>query len=132
MQDSPGERNWAEFTFAKTSRTVYRDRETHWPIAERRVSSKDPRLNCGTHFGSGSLLVSKVVNGLTCCEGVDSAFKSFPTIGLTYNIGFKGKNILLQKSPYGGRVTNCQDAPLGLFNSFLSKKAKNIKMGKNL
>ena len=104
MQDSPGERNWAEFTFAKTSRTVYRDRETHWPIAERRVSSKDPRLNCGTHFGSGSLLVSKVVNGLTCCEGVDSAFKSFPTIGLTCKIGFNRKNLLPQMSPNGGTV----------------------------
>ena len=33
-------------------------------------------------------------------------------------------------SPYGGRATNCQDAPLGLFNSFLSRKAKNIKMRK--
>jgi len=130
VQDSPGVGNWAEFTFAKASGSVTKDREKHCSIAERRVTSNDPRNNCGTHFDSGSLLVSKVVNGLTCCEGVDSAFKSFPTIGLTCNIGFKGKNILLQMSPYGGRVTNCQDAPLGLFKSFLSRKAKNIKMRK--
>ena len=28
------------------------------PIADRRVPSNDPRNNCGTHFGSSSLLVS--------------------------------------------------------------------------
>ena len=26
--------NWAEFTFAKTSGTVTRDREKNWPIAD--------------------------------------------------------------------------------------------------
>ena len=32
-------------------------REKHWPIAERRVPSNDPRINCGTHIGSSFLLV---------------------------------------------------------------------------
>ena len=100
-------------------------------MADWRVSSKDPRNNCGTYFRSGSLLVSKVVNGLTCCEGVDSAFKSFPTIGLTCKIGFKGKNILLQMSPYGVRVTNCQDVPYALFNSFNSRKVKHYNEKKS-
>ena len=31
--------------------------------ADRRVTSKNPRKNCGTHFGSSSLLVTKVANG---------------------------------------------------------------------
>ena len=106
MQDSPGVGNWTEFTFAEASGTVTRDRKKQWPIAdERRLPSNDPRNNCGMHFGFGSLLVFKVVKGLTCCEGVDSAFKSFPTIGLTCKISFKGKkNALTQLSPYGDRV----------------------------
>ena len=62
--------NWVEFTFAKTSGTVTRDREKNWPIADRRVPSNYPRINCGTHFGSISLLVSKVVNGHSVLEFV--------------------------------------------------------------
>ena len=62
--------NWVEFTFAKTSGTVTRDREKNWPIADRRVPSNYPRNNCGTHFGSISLLVSKVVNGHSVLEFV--------------------------------------------------------------
>ena len=31
--------------------------------ADRRVTSNNPRKNCGTHFGSSSLLVTKVANG---------------------------------------------------------------------
>ena len=37
----------------------------NWPIADWRVPSNNPRNNCGTHFGSRSLVVSKVVNGQT-------------------------------------------------------------------
>ena len=58
--------NWAEFSFAETSGTVTRDREKNWPIADQRVPSNHPRNNCGMHFGSISLLVSKVVN----CHGI--------------------------------------------------------------
>ena len=32
------------------------------PIADRHVSSNNPRNNCGTHFVSSSLLVSKIAN----------------------------------------------------------------------
>ena len=53
--------NWAELNFPKTSGTVTRDGEENWPIAGRRVPSNHPRNNCGTHFGSSSLLVSEVV-----------------------------------------------------------------------
>ena len=54
------ETNWTELTFAKTSGTVTSDREKNWPIADRRVSTNDPRNNCGMHFGSRSLLISKL------------------------------------------------------------------------
>ena len=53
------ETNWTELTFAKTCGTVTRDRGKDWPIADRRVSSKDPTNNCGMGFGLSSLLVSK-------------------------------------------------------------------------
>ena len=55
------ETNWTELTFAKTSGTVTSDREKNWPIADRRVSTNDPRNNCGMHFGSRSLLISKLL-----------------------------------------------------------------------
>ena len=59
------EGNLANLTFAKTYGTVTRDREKNWPIADGRVPSNNPRNNCGTHFGSSSLVVSNVVNGQT-------------------------------------------------------------------
>ena len=37
----------------------------NWPIADWRVPSNNPKINCGTHFGSRSLVFSKVVNGQT-------------------------------------------------------------------
>ena len=54
--------NWVELIFAKTSGIVSRERQNNWPIADRRVPSYDPRNNCGRHFGTSSLFVSKVVN----------------------------------------------------------------------
>ena len=48
------EGSWPELTFAKTSGTVTRDRET--------MGRYDPRINCGRHFGSSSLLVFEVAN----------------------------------------------------------------------
>ena len=59
------EGNLANLTFAKAYGTVTRDWETNWPIADRHVTSNNPRNNCGTHFGSSSLVVSNVVNGQT-------------------------------------------------------------------
>ena len=42
----------------------------NWPIFDRHVTSNDPRDNCGTHFGSSPLLISKVVNVFLsiCCS----------------------------------------------------------------
>ena len=56
------EGNLDNLTFAKTYGTVTRDRKKNWPIADWRVPSNNPRNNCGTHFSSSSLVVSKVVN----------------------------------------------------------------------
>ena len=39
----------------------------NWPIADRRVPSNDSRNNCGTYFGSSSLLIFVVVDGYFCC-----------------------------------------------------------------
>ena len=54
--------NWVE-TFAKTSGTDTRDGK-NWPIADRRVPSNNPRINCGKQFGSSPFLVSKAANGV--------------------------------------------------------------------
>jgi len=35
-----------------------------WPIADRGIYSDDPRNLCGTRFGSSSLMVTKVANGI--------------------------------------------------------------------
>ena len=37
--------------------------DKNWPTADWPVLSNDSRNNCGTHLGSCSLLLSKVVNG---------------------------------------------------------------------
>ena len=52
------EGDWVELTVAKTSGTVTCGREKNWPIAEWRVTGKDIRNNCETHFGCSSLVVS--------------------------------------------------------------------------
>ena len=36
------------------------EREKNWPIADRRVLSNDLRNNCGSHFASNPLLLSKI------------------------------------------------------------------------
>ena len=41
--------NWAKLTFAKTCRTVSKDKGKNWRIADRRVPSNDPRNNCETY-----------------------------------------------------------------------------------
>ena len=51
--------NWVQLIFAKTSGTVSRDTGKKWPIADQRAISNSPTNNCGTPFGSSSLLVPK-------------------------------------------------------------------------
>ena len=47
------------------------------PIADQRVPSYDPRTNCGTHFGSSSLFVSKVANMITTIRAKNWAELTF-------------------------------------------------------
>ena len=74
LQEKPWRRGWTSPSFAilekrgKLGRVNFRkefwDYFQNWPIADRRVPSNAARNNCGTHFGSSSLLVSKVANRL--------------------------------------------------------------------
>ena len=48
--------------FCKDFWDFYEGQGKNWPIAVEHVPSNDPRINCGTHFGSSSLLVSEVAN----------------------------------------------------------------------
>ena len=48
--------------FCKDLWDFYEGQGKNWPIAVEHVPSNDPRINCGTHFGSSSLLVSEVAN----------------------------------------------------------------------
>ena len=48
--------------FCKDFWDCYEGQGKNWPIAVEHVPSNDPRINCGTHFGSSSLLVSEVAN----------------------------------------------------------------------
>ena len=50
--------NWPNLTCAKTSGTVTKDKEK---IVDQWVPSYYPRNHFGMHFGSSSLLVSKVL-----------------------------------------------------------------------
>ena len=54
-----------QLDFRKNLRDCYQGQGKHWPIANWRVPSNVPRTNCGTHFVSSSLVVSKMVNGQT-------------------------------------------------------------------
>ena len=47
--------NSAEFTFAKSSGIVTKDREKDWPIADRRDPSNNPRDNCRSNFFSNKI-----------------------------------------------------------------------------
>ena len=38
----------------------WRQAKKNWPIADRHVTSNNPRKNCGMHFGSSSHLVSNI------------------------------------------------------------------------
>ena len=48
--------------FCKDFWDCYEGQGKNWPIAVEHVPSNDPRINCGTHFGSSSLLVFEVAN----------------------------------------------------------------------
>ena len=52
--------NWAVLPFPQRLLGLLLGTGKNWPIADQRVSSNDPRNNCGMHFGSSSLLVSKM------------------------------------------------------------------------
>ena len=54
--------NWVEKTFARLLGLFVAKDNEKWPIADRHVPSNYPRNTCGTHFGSSSPLISKVVN----------------------------------------------------------------------
>ena len=63
--DTKLEGNSAEFTFAKSSGIVTRDREKDWPIADRRDLSNNPRNNRGSNFFSNKIPFSFLKRRIT-------------------------------------------------------------------
>ena len=59
-------------------RTVTKDREKNYPIADQYVPSNDPRDNCETNVDSSPLLVSKVANEATQVKDILVAFVTHP------------------------------------------------------
>ena len=57
--------NSAEFTFAKSSGIVTKDREKDWPIADRRDPSNNPRNNRGSNFFSNKIPFSFLKRRIT-------------------------------------------------------------------
>ena len=57
--------NSAEFTFAKTSGIVTKDREKDWPIVDRRDPSNNPRNNRGSNFFSNKIPFSFLKRRIT-------------------------------------------------------------------
>ena len=53
-------RRLGQVNFRKDFWDGYWGQRKNWPIADCHVPGNDPRNNCGTHFGSSSLLVTKV------------------------------------------------------------------------
>ena len=83
----------AELTFAKTSGTVARDRENNY----------DPRNNCGTHFGTSPLLVSRMANkNYNRCKN----FKSRPFFSVHANTDRKVEHSLANLSDIMDSVRN--------------------------
>ena len=60
------ETNWGELTLSKDLWDCSSNRGKNWPIADRCVSNNNPRNNCGMHFRSCLLLVSKVAHAYSC------------------------------------------------------------------
>ena len=63
--DTKLEGNSAEFTFAKSSGIVTRDREKDWPIADRRDPSNNPWNNRGFNFFPNKIPFSFVKRRIT-------------------------------------------------------------------
>ena len=57
--------NSAEFTFAKSSGIVTKDREKDWPIVDRRDPSNNPRNNRGSNFLSNKIPFSFLKRRIT-------------------------------------------------------------------
>ena len=57
--------NSAEFTFAKSSGIVTKDREKDWPIVDRRDPSNNPRNNRGSNFFSNKIPFSFLKRRIT-------------------------------------------------------------------
>ena len=57
--------NSAEFTFAKSSGIVTKDREKDWPIVDRREPSNNPRNNRGSNFFSNKIPFSFLKRRIT-------------------------------------------------------------------
>ena len=63
--DTKLEGNSAEFTFAKSSGIVTKDREKDWPIADRCDPSNNPRNNRGSNFFSNKIPFSFLKRRIT-------------------------------------------------------------------
>ena len=63
--DTKLEGNSAEFTFAKSSGIVTKDREKDWPIVDRRDPSNNPRNNRGSNFFSNKIPFSFLKRRIT-------------------------------------------------------------------
>ena len=63
--DTKLEGNSAEFTFAKSSGIVTKDREKDWPMVDRRDPSNNPRNNRGSNFLSNKIPCSFLKRRIT-------------------------------------------------------------------
>ena len=74
--------NSAEFTFAKSSGIVTKDREKDWPIADRRDPSNNPRNNHGSNFFSNKIPFSFLKRRIT--QLITALFSWVKGEGLSY------------------------------------------------
>ena len=74
--------NSAEFTFAKSSGIVTKDREKDWPIADRRDPSNNPRNNRGSNFFSNKIPFSFLKRRITQLK--TALFSWVEGVGLSY------------------------------------------------
>ena len=74
--------NSAEFTFAKSSGIVTKDREKDWAIADRRDPSNNPRNNRGSNFFSNKIPFSFLKRRITQLK--TALFSGVKGEGLSY------------------------------------------------
>ena len=77
--------------FCKDFWDFYEGQGKNWPIAVEHVPSNDPWINCATHFGSSSLLVSEVANDHLSMQPMWRTIISQPMSGhprRSWNSGF--------------------------------------------